>query len=150
MPAIDFGLSVSRIGSKVQWDAMRSISKTLRLDYIQYKEVLKVAQMQSSGISQDAQAKLKRGEAINGLINQYRNQPVPTEAQIVYLNALNLGILDNLSKEQILQFRRDICPYITKRHPTLFRDLCAAKKMSKEMAEKLKNCLKEYATEKIK
>ena len=106
--------------------------------------------MQSSGISQDAQAKLKRGEAINSLINQYRNQPVPIEAQIVYLNALNLGILDKLSKEQILQFRRDICPYITKNHPTFFRDLCAEKKMSKEMAEKLKNCLKEYAAEKIK
>lgn len=160
MPAIDFGLSVSRIGSKAQWDAMRAVSKTLRLDYIQYKEVLKVAQMQSIGTSQNDQAKnikamielvslLKRGEAINGLINQYRNQPVPTEAQIVYLNALDLGILDNLSKEQILQFRRDVCPYITKNHPTFFRDLCAAKRMSKEMAEKLKNCLKEYVREKI-
>ena len=150
MPAIDFGLSVSRIGNKAQWDAMRSVTKTLRLDYIQYKEVLKVSQMQSSGISRDAQAKLKRGEAINGLINQYRNQPVSTEAQIVYLNALDLGVLDGLTKKQILQFRQDIYPYITKNYPVFFRDLCAAKKMSKEMVEKLSNCLKEYAAEKIK
>lgn len=150
VPAIDFGLSVSRIGNKAQWEAMRSVSKTLRLDYIQYKEVLKVAQFQSSGISQDAQARLKRGEAVNGLINQYRNQPVPIEVQIVYLSALDLGILDGLSKEQSQQFRRDICPYITKNHPTFFRDLCAVKKMSKEMSEKLNNCLKEYVREEIK
>ena len=150
MPAIDFGLSVSRIGSKAQWDAMRSVTKTLRLDYIQYKEVLKVVQMQSSGISQDAQAKLKRGGAINGLINQYRNQPVATQVQIVYLNALNLGILDGLTKQQILQFRCDIYPYITKKYPAFFKDLRIAKKISKEMTENLNNRLKEYVTEKIK
>jgi F-type H+-transporting ATPase subunit alpha len=144
MPAIDFGLSVSRIGNKAQWDAMRSVSKTLRLDYIQYKELLKVTQMQSSGISQEAQAKLRRGEAINALINQYRNEPVSLEAQIVYLNALNLGLLDNLSKEQILRFREDICPYITKKHPSFFNDLRNTKKISTEMAEKLGSCLKDY------
>ncbi|MEE8359982.1 MAG: F0F1 ATP synthase subunit alpha [Candidatus Omnitrophota bacterium] len=150
MPAIDFGLSVSRIGNKAQWSAMRSVSKTLRLDYIQYKELLKVTQMQSSGISQDAQAKLKRGEAINALINQYRNQPVAMEAQIVFLNTLNLGLLDNLSKEQIIQFRDEICPFITKKHPTFFEDLRAQKKISDEMAEKLNSCLKEYITQMLK
>ena len=150
MPAIDFGLSVSRIGNKAQWSAMRSVSKTLRLDYIQYKELLKVTQMQSSGISQDAQAKLKRGEAINALINQYRNQPVALEAQIVFLNALNFGLLDNLSKEQIVQFREEIWPFITKKHPTFFADLRAQKKVSDEMTEKLNSCLKEYITQMLK
>lgn len=145
MPAIDFGLSVSRIGNKAQWDAMRSVTKTLRIDYIQYKEVLKIAQLQSGGIAEDAQAKLKRGEAMNGLINQYRNQPVPTVTQIVYLNALNLGILDALSKEQILQFRKDICAYITKEHPAVLKDLAITKKISKEAEEKLINCLKNYS-----
>ena len=150
MPAIDFGLSVSRIGNKAQWEAMRSVSKTLRLDYIQYKEVLKISQLQSSGISKEAQAKLKRGEAINNLINQYRNKPVAIEAQVVYLNALNLGILDGLSKEQISRFRQDICPYITKKHPTFFKDLRASKKLSEEMEKKLNSCLKEYISENIK
>jgi F-type H+-transporting ATPase subunit alpha len=144
MPAIDFGLSVSRIGNKGQWDAMRSVSKTLRLDYIQYKELLKVTQMQSGGVSQDAQAKIRRGDAINALINQYRNQPVIMEAQVVYLTALNLGLLDNLAKEQILQFRKEICPFITNKYPSLLGDLRAARKMSPEMAEQLKGCLKDY------
>ncbi|MBU1061812.1 MAG: F0F1 ATP synthase subunit alpha [Candidatus Omnitrophica bacterium] len=150
MPAIDFGLSVSRIGNKAQWNAMRSVSKTLRLDYIQYRELLRVTQMQSGRISQDAQDKIKRGDAINALINQYRNQPVLMEAQIVYLNALNLGLLDNLSKEQILQFREDICPYITKIHPSFFSELRTAKEMSTEMSEKLESCLKDYIAGKIK
>ncbi|MFH1752907.1 MAG: F0F1 ATP synthase subunit alpha [Candidatus Omnitrophota bacterium] len=150
MPAVDFGLSVSRIGNKAQWAAMRAVSKTLRLDYIQYKELLKVTQMQSSGISQDAQTKLKRGEAINALINQYRNMPVLMESQIVYLNALGLGFLDNLSKEQILQFREDIPPYITKKYPTFFKELRAEKKLTDDMAEKLKVYLKEYIAEMLK
>jgi len=150
MPAIDFGLSVSRIGNKGQWDAMRQVSKTLRLDYIQYKELLKVTQMQSGGVSQDAQAKIRRGDAINALINQYRNQPVIMEAQVVYLTALNLGILDNLAKEQILQFRKEICPFITNKYPALLGDLRAARKMSPETAEQLKGCLKDYIAELIK
>lgn len=144
MPAIDFGLSVSRIGNKAQWPAMRKVSKTLRLDYIQYKELLKVTQMQSSGISQDAQNKLKRGDAINALINQYRNEPVVMEDQIILLNALDLGLLDNLSKEQILQFRQDISAYITKTDPSFLTDLRTAKEMSPEMTEKLKKSMKDY------
>lgn len=149
MPAIDFGLSVSRIGNKAQWDAMRECSKTLRLDYIQYKELLKMTQMQSSGISEDAQVKLNRGEAINHLINQYRNMPISIEAQIVYLNALNSGILNKLSKEQIADFRDEICPYIEKKHPSFFKDLRAAQKMSADMHQKLDECLKGYIAEKI-
>ncbi len=144
MPAVDFGLSVSRIGNKAQWGAMRSVSKTLRLDYIQYKELLKVTQMQSSGISQDARDKLKRGDAINALINQYRNQPVTIEAQIVYLTALNIGLLDDLSREQILQFRKDISPYIAQKHPSFFGDLRTAMKMTPERNKELESALKEY------
>lgn len=150
MPAIDFGLSVSRIGNKAQWSAMRKVSKTLRLDYIQYKELLKVTQMQSSGISQDAQNKLKRGDAINALINQYRNKPVVMEDQIIFLNALDLGLLDNLSKEQILRFRQGISAYITKTHPSFLTDLRAAKEMSPEMTEKLKKSMKDYITPIVK
>jgi F-type H+-transporting ATPase subunit alpha len=150
MPAIDFGLSVSRIGNKAQWSAMREVSKTLRLDYIQYKELVKVTQMQSSGISPEAQAKLKRGEAINSLINQYRNAPVSLEAQIVYLTTLNLGLLDNLAKEQIQRFREEIHGYISKRYPQFFGELRKGKKMTDEMRGNLEKCLKDYVSGIIK
>jgi F-type H+-transporting ATPase subunit alpha len=150
MPAIDFGLSVSRIGNKGQWDAMRSVSKNLRLDYIQYKELLKVTQMQSSGISQDAREKIKRGDAINALINQYRNRPVAIEAQIIFLKALDMGLLDNLSKDQITQLRKDICPYITKRLPSFFNELRSTNKIGPETMKDLESSLKEYVGEMTK
>ena len=106
--------------------------------------------MQSSGISPDAQAKLRRGDAINALINQYRNEPVSIEDQIVYLNTLNMGLLDNLTKDQILKFRKEVCPFIIKKHPKFFGDLREARKMSPEMAEQLKAVVKEYIGELVR
>ncbi len=87
-PAIDFGLSVSRIGNKAQWPSMKSLSKSLRLDYLQYKELLQMTQLRTTGLSKEAELRLKRGEAINQLIVQDKNKPVALEEQIIYLFAL--------------------------------------------------------------
>ncbi|MEI6631871.1 MAG: F0F1 ATP synthase subunit alpha, partial [bacterium] len=91
-PAIDFGLSVSRIGNKAQWPGIKGLSKTLRLDYLQYKELLQMTQLRTTGLSKEAESRLKRGEAINQLIIQDKNKPVALEEQIVYLYALSLGV----------------------------------------------------------
>ncbi|MBU1124783.1 MAG: F0F1 ATP synthase subunit alpha, partial [Candidatus Omnitrophica bacterium] len=107
-PPIDFGLSVSRIGNKAQWPAMKELSKSLRLDYLQYKELLQMTQLRTTGLSKDAEARLRRGEVINQLIIQDKNKPIPLEDQIIYLFALAKGILDNLSASQIRQFKEEI------------------------------------------
>ena len=117
-PAIDFGLSVSRIGSKAQWPAMKELSKTLRIDYIQYKELLQMTQLRATGISKEAQAKLKRGEVINELIVQDKNKPVVMEQQIICLHALNEGMLDNLSTSQVKIFKTSIFKYIQTQYST--------------------------------
>ncbi|MFH1782519.1 MAG: F0F1 ATP synthase subunit alpha, partial [Candidatus Omnitrophota bacterium] len=103
-PAIDFGLSVSRIGSKAQWIGLKKFSKNLRIEYIQYKELLQMTQLRTTGLSKEAESKLRRGEAINQLIIQNKNIPISMEEQIIYLVALDRGKLDNLSVEQIKQF----------------------------------------------
>src|SRR4030043_729908 len=90
-PAIDFGLSVSRIGNKAQWKAMKELSKSLRLDYLQYKELLQMTQLRATGLSKEAEARLKRGGRISQLIAQDKNKPVSIEQQIIYLSALNKG-----------------------------------------------------------
>ncbi|HTZ11088.1 MAG TPA: F0F1 ATP synthase subunit alpha, partial [Candidatus Margulisiibacteriota bacterium] len=110
-PAIDFGLSVSRIGNKAQWPAMKELTKSLRLDYLQYKELLQMTQLRATGLSKEAEARLKRGEAINQLIIQDKNKPVPIEAQVIYLFALTRGILDTLTSSQARQFKQDILPF---------------------------------------
>ena len=143
-PAIDFGLSVSRIGNKAQWPAMKELSKTLRLDYLQYKELLQMTQLRTTGLSKEAEAKLKRGEVINQLIIQDKNKPVAIEEQIIYLYALNRQVLDNLSGSQIKQFRQVILLFVNKRYPDFCADVRAKLELSDELKVKLDGCLKEY------
>jgi F-type H+-transporting ATPase subunit alpha len=118
-PAIDFGLSVSRIGNKAQWPAMRKLSKNLRLEYLQYQELLQITRLRATGLSEDAQARLKRGELITQLIRQDRSRPVPLEGQIIYLFALNLGMLDTLSASGIKTFKNEITQFVKDKNPGL-------------------------------
>jgi F-type H+-transporting ATPase subunit alpha len=149
-PAIDFGLSVSRIGNKAQCPAMKELSKSLRLDYLQYKELLQMTQLRTTGLSKDAEARLRRGEAINQLIIQDKNKPVSLEEQIIFLYALNRGILDNLSGSQIRQFKQEILAFAEKRYPGFSVSIRKELALTDEIKEKIDVCLKEYFQENIK
>ncbi|MFH0838752.1 MAG: F0F1 ATP synthase subunit alpha [Candidatus Omnitrophota bacterium] len=149
-PAIDFGLSVSRIGNKAQWPAMKELSKSLRLDYLQYKELLQMTQLRTTGLSKEAEAKLKRGEAINQLIIQDKNKPISTEEEILYLYALNRGMLDNLSANQIKRFKQEIFLFVQKHATEFFVKLRATEQLDDDLKEKLEHALKEYAKEIIR
>jgi F-type H+-transporting ATPase subunit alpha len=143
-PAIDFGLSVSRIGNKAQWPAMKELSKTLRLDYLQYKELIQMTQLHTTGLSKDAEQRLKRGEVLNQLIVQGKNLPISLETQIVYLLGLNLGLLDNLSGNQLKQFKEEILGFINKRYPEYVIEVRKTRELSPDLKQKLQDGLKEY------
>jgi len=149
-PAIDFGLSVSRIGSKAQWEAMKNLSKSLRLDYLQYKELLQMTQLRSTGLSKEAEARLKRGEVINHLIVQDKNKPVSMEKQIIYLSALNAGKLDSLSGKQIERFKQEILSFVQKRHPEFAGEIRKTHELSEELKNKLSASLDEYMKRLVK
>lgn len=148
-PAIDFGLSVSRIGNKAQWPAMKELSKTLRLDYLQYRELLQMTQLRSTGLSKEAETKLKRGEAINQLIIQDKNDPISIEKQIIYLFALNKGLLDNLSAAQIRQFRAEILAFIEERNAGFSAQVRKTQQLTPEIKEKINKSLEEYIKQRI-
>lgn len=149
-PAIDFGLSVSRIGNKAQWPAMKALSKSLRLDYLQYKELLQMTQLRTTGLSKEAEARLRRGEVINQLIIQNKNEPVPLEAQIVYLYALQKGILDTLSVIQVRQFKEGIVRFIKERYSGIFREIREKQDLTEELKKQLDTCLEEYFKEALR
>lgn len=149
-PAIDFGLSVSRIGNKAQWPAMKELSKSLRLDYLQYKELLQMTQLRTSGLSKEAEARLRRGEAMNQLIIQDKNKPISIEEQIVYLYALSRGVLDSLSAVQIKQFKKEIMPFIEKIQPGTCADLRNTQELSEDIKARIEMGLKQYLKEAFK
>jgi len=149
-PAIDFGLSVSRIGNKAQWPAMKELSKSLRLDYLQYKELVQMTQLRTTGLSKEAELKLKRGEVINQLIVQDKNKPVSLEEQVIYLHALNQGMLDSLSASQIRDFKKGILAFILKRYPQFSDTLRNTKEFSEDVKAQVVEGLKMYLKEVMK
>ncbi|MDD5255442.1 MAG: F0F1 ATP synthase subunit alpha, partial [Candidatus Omnitrophica bacterium] len=95
-------------------------------------------------------ARLKRGEAINQLIVQDKNRPVSLEEQVVYLYALNKGILDDLSTVQIRKFKFEILEFLRTRYPEYITGLREGRDLQDEMKTKLESCLKEYLNDLIR
>ncbi len=143
-PPIDFGLSVSRIGNKGQWPAMKDVSKMLRLEYLQYQELLQMTQLRSGGISKDSEQRLKRGEALSQLLNQYKNRPISVPTQIFCLMALSAGHLDGLPADEIKKYRDEIRDFVHQEDPVALGELESTKRLSDANREKFGIYLKRY------
>ncbi len=122
-PAIDFGLSVSRIGNKAQWPAMKALSGQLRLEYIQYQELLQMTQLRTTGLSKEAEDRMKRGQAITQLLIQDKNKPLDMESEIMFLFALSMGVLDTLSPADVQKFKNEFVGLVEKEFPNLFKEI---------------------------
>jgi len=143
-PAIDFGLSVSRIGNKAQWAGMRKLSKNIRLEYLQYQELLQITRLKATGLSEDAQTRLKRGELITKLMSQDKHCPVPLAGQIIYLFALNLGMLDTLSVDGIKRFKTEVYQFVKQKRPGLIESIESTREFTDENGEELGGVLLEF------
>jgi F-type H+/Na+-transporting ATPase subunit alpha len=143
-PPIDFGLSVSRIGNKGQWPAMRDVSKMLRLEYLQYQELLQMTQLRSGGISKDSEAKLKRGEALSHLLTQYKNQPISVPTQIFCMIALSSGLLDGLPSEEVKKYRSEIELFVRSEDAALLDDLFQTRRLTEITKDKFTKIVRKY------
>ena len=114
-PAIDLGLSVSRIGSKVQSAAVKQLSSMLRLQYVQYNELLKQTRFTASA-SEEMRAKLRPGEILTQLFTQEQDSPYSLAKEILLLYAMRRKVLDPISYEGIERFKREIEDYMRGEH----------------------------------
>ncbi len=143
-PPIDFGLSVSRIGNKGQWPAMKDVSKMLRLEYLQYQELLQMTQLRSGGISKDSEQRLKRGEALSHLLTQYKHRPISVPEQIFCLIALSNGLLDGLSGEDVRKYRSEIQAFVEAADGPLLEELQKTRKITESSKEKFLKIIRKY------
>jgi F-type H+/Na+-transporting ATPase subunit alpha len=143
-PPIDFGLSVSRIGNKGQWPAMKDVSKMLRLEYLQYQELLQMTQLRSGGLSKDSEQKLKRGEALSHLLTQYKNRPISVPEQVFCLMALSNGYLDGLPGDEVRKYRTEIQDFVRAEDAELMQGLEQTKKLNDVTKEKFLRIIKHY------
>ncbi len=146
-PAIDLGLSVSRIGNKVQSPAMRELSGMLRLEYVRYKELLKITRFKTS-VSEQVTKQLKDGEVLTQFFTQMNNEPYTTEEEIVLLYALRRKVLSVLSRGEIDYFKKNIYGFIGERFPAVAHRLAEKRELTGELRREIDECFVEFFKEK--
>jgi F-type H+-transporting ATPase subunit alpha len=142
-PALDTGLSVSRIGSKVQSKAMKKLSGMLRLEYIQYRELAQMSKV-SSTRSDEVAEKLAHGQAITQLLIQKNNLPRSTEESIVLLYCLREGLLDKLDEIQLKTFIDTVFAFLAKQYPDLLKELAAKRELTNDFVSGLQDALEDF------
>lgn len=142
-PAIDMGLSVSRIGNKIQCPAMRSLCATLRIEYVQYKELVNLTKLRSS-VSREAQLKLRKGQVITEVFRQDKNRPVDMVEQIMLAYALRSGVLDDLPPDHIKIFKRTFFPFAQEYHSAFLAKLEKEKTLTEEIKTEMNELFREY------
>ncbi|ACC99066.1 ATP synthase F1, alpha subunit [Elusimicrobium minutum Pei191] len=139
-PAVNVGLSVSRVGGSAQKKIMRSVSGTLRLDMSQYKELEAFSQF-GSDLDKESQQQLTRGKRINELFKQDQYTPMPVEEQVLVFFAGTNGFLDNIEVNLVKEYEKQLLTYFKAEKKDLFEELKNAPEMSENLTNKLKEAL---------
>lgn len=139
-PAINVGLSVSRVGGAAQIKAMKQVAGTLRLDLAQYRELAAFASF-GSDLDAATQAQLTRGERLVEILKQPQYQPLPMEKQVTIIFAGTKGFLDKLPINTLRDYEQDLYNYIESNAPFIFEELREQQKISPELEEKMKQVL---------
>ncbi|OFV99433.1 MAG: F0F1 ATP synthase subunit alpha [Acidobacteria bacterium RIFCSPLOWO2_02_FULL_61_28] len=141
-PAINVGLSVSRVGGNAQIKAMKQIAGTLRLDLAQYRELAAFAQF-GSDLDKATQAMLSRGQRLTELLKQDQYSPLPVAKQVLAIYAGTNGYIDDLAIEEIRPFEAELYRFVDTHHPSLLVKLMEKKELNDEMRKEFDRVLKE-------
>ncbi|MGZ9586319.1 F0F1 ATP synthase subunit alpha [Paenibacillus marinisediminis] len=135
-PAINVGISVSRVGGSAQIKAMKKVAGTLRLDLAQYRELQAFAQF-GSDLDKSTLSRLNRGARLMEVLKQGVNQPLPVEKQVVSLYAATKGHLDEIPLQDIRRFEADYLEYVQNNYASIYEAIRTTKDLSKETEEAL-------------
>ncbi len=142
-PAINVGLSVSRVGGAAQIKATKQVSGTLRLDLAQYRELQAFAQF-ASDLDEASRKQLERGQRMVELLKQPPYSPLSVEKQVVLIFAGTKGFLDDIAVSRIKEFQDGIYPFIEAKHPDIFEQIRSKKALDSDLEEKLAKAINEF------
>jgi F-type H+-transporting ATPase subunit alpha len=143
-PAIDMGLSVSRIGSKVQWPAMKAMTGMLQLDFVRYKELEKLTRLRA-GVSGDVQARLEHGRVLEEVLKQEQNRPMELEIQIIRLYALRQGLFDGVDPVDVRALLDKFVAQVLRDAAGVVADLIKQTRLTDEIKEGLDEQLRRFS-----
>jgi F-type H+-transporting ATPase subunit alpha len=142
-PAVNAGISVSRVGGNAQIKAMRQVAGKLRLDLAQYRELAAFAQF-ASDLDKATRDQLTRGRALTEILKQPQFQPLPVEKQVAIIWAATNGYLDDVKPERIAEFESGFYRFLESTHGDLLPAIASEKALSDELIGQLEAATKEY------
>jgi F-type H+-transporting ATPase subunit alpha len=142
-PAINVGISVSRVGGAAQIKAMKQVAGMLRLDLAQYRELEAFAQL-GTELDKATQAQIERGRRMTELLKQPRYVPMPVEKQIAVIFAGTRGFLDDVPVEKVRQFEEGLLKFLEGNYPQILTDIKEKKVLSEELEKELEKAIKEF------
>ena len=142
-PAINVGISVSRVGGAAQIKAMKQVAGTLRLDLAHYREMAAFAQF-GSDLDKDTKAILDRGARMTELLKQPQYQPMPTEEQVASIYAASRGFLDDIEVKDVLPFEAGMLEMLRSEKPDILADIRDRKKLDDDLEARLTAAIKEF------
>ena len=145
MPAVNPGISVSRVGGNAQIKAMKKVAGTLKLIYSQYRELQSFAQF-GSDLDADTKARLELGARIVEVLKQDQNEPVPVEKQVAILYAVINGVLTDIKTEDVRQYEKKLYSFLDSDADgaAAMQEIRSTGKLEKETEEKLKKALENF------
>lgn len=142
-PAVNVGISVSRVGGAAQTKAMKKVAGTLRLDLSQYRELEAFAKF-GSDLDQSTQKRLKRGERIVEVLKQPQYSPMSIEKQVIIIYAVVNGYLDDIPVDNIERFESELLSYLDTSYPEIGKFIKEEGSLKEEIENKLKKALEEF------
>jgi F-type H+-transporting ATPase subunit alpha len=143
-PAINVGLSVSRVGGNAQIKAVRQVAGSLRLDLAQYRELAAFAQFGSDQLDKATQAQLARGQRLTELLKQGQFSPLAVEEQVLVIFAGTSGLVDDVAVADIQRFEKGLIEFVRTRFGSLLTQIVQKKQITDEARPELKRAIGEY------
>ncbi len=142
-PAINVGLSVSRVGGSAQTKAMKAVAGRLRLDLAQFRALAAFAQF-SSDLDPETRAQIERGKRLTEILKQPPYSPVPVEEQVVVLWAATQGYLDNIEVEKVKEFEQKYIAFLRLREKKLLQEIAEKKELNEQLTRQSEEATKEF------
>ncbi|MDO8668200.1 MAG: F0F1 ATP synthase subunit alpha [bacterium] len=144
-PAVDAGLSVSRVGSSAQIKAMKKVAGKMKLEAAQFRELAAFAQF-GSDLDKDTKAKLERGKRLQEIFKQGQYSPVPVANQILVFFALINGLTDDVPVEKISEFEAGLYKYAANSGAKILKEIAEKKELSEKLEGEMKTLVMDYKT----
>ena len=142
-PAVNVGLSVSRVGGAAQTKAMKKASGSIRIDLAQYREMEVFTQF-ASDLDDATKAQLTHGKALMELLKQPLCQPLSLHEQVMTLCLANHGFFDTVETKQVKQYQKDVLSFMDLKHPEIGEEIETSKAINEELVEKMLDAAKEF------